>query len=313
MTSRKPGRLVFRSPAHQDAPTQRAGQMGGDRPGRIRAHDPGSSPNLGKARPRAPAERRFWRATRSGRGRERYHEHDFYIRIPAPLKDRLETLARKDGVSLNAWTIRCLERCTALPEIGEHLSEIFATTDTLRSKSAPDDLQSDTLRTMIARMDAQAAKIAWLLGWRGDTLEALSSDGRGHPSTSRGPRPRSITPRFHAKPPHRRGFGRHPSIVAGTYGRWRLPATICVPMLPGMFTVSETEAAAIRTAFDQEGELSAALELRRLFPGITDNALARACARAIAGWQPAPVTPTPVTRSRSGKTRQPGKRTLPRG
>jgi hypothetical protein len=28
----------------------------------------------------------------------------------------------------------------------------------------------------------------------------------------------------------------------------------------------------IRTAFDQGGELSAAVELRRLFPGITDNA-----------------------------------------
>ena len=31
----------------------------------------------------------------------------------------------------------------------------------------------------------------------------------------------------------------------------------------------------IRTAFDQGGELSAAVELRRLFPGITDNAHAR--------------------------------------
>jgi predicted HicB family RNase H-like nuclease len=101
-----------------------------------------------------------------------------YIRVPAPLKDRLETLARKDGVSLNAWTLRCIERCTALPEIGERLSEIFATTDALRSKSAP-DLQPDTLQKMIRQMDAQAVKIAWLLGWRGDALDALSSDGRG--------------------------------------------------------------------------------------------------------------------------------------
>jgi hypothetical protein len=41
-------------------------------------------------------------------------------------------------------------------------------------------------------------------------------------------------------------------------------------------------ATAIRTAFDEGGEPSAAVELRRLFPGITDNAQARECARTIA-------------------------------
>jgi hypothetical protein len=56
-----------------------------------------------------------------------------------------------------------------------------------------------------------------------------------------------------------------------------------------MFVVSEPQAAAIRDAFDQAGELAAALELRRLFPGITDNAEARDCARTITGWKP----PTP--------------------
>ena len=57
-----------------------------------------------------------------------------------------------------------------------------------------------------------------------------------------------------------------------------------------MFVVTEADAAAIRTAFHQEGELSAAIELRRRFPGITDNAKARACARSIAGWTPLPAT-----------------------
>jgi hypothetical protein len=56
-----------------------------------------------------------------------------------------------------------------------------------------------------------------------------------------------------------------------------------------MFTVSESEAAAIREAFERGGELLAAVELRRLFPGITDNEQARACARTIAGWAPLPV------------------------
>ena len=58
-----------------------------------------------------------------------------------------------------------------------------------------------------------------------------------------------------------------------------------------MFCVDASAAAAIRRAFDEGGELSAAVELRRHFPGIVDNANARRCARAIAGWTPkAPLT-----------------------
>ena len=52
-----------------------------------------------------------------------------------------------------------------------------------------------------------------------------------------------------------------------------------------MFVVSEAEAAAIRAIFHQQGEFAAVVELRRLFPGISDNAKARECARTIAGWQ----------------------------
>jgi hypothetical protein len=58
-----------------------------------------------------------------------------------------------------------------------------------------------------------------------------------------------------------------------------------------MFVVTEAEATAIRAAFKQRGEFAAAVELRRLFPGITDNAEARECARAIAAWKPLPVKP----------------------
>ncbi|HXA25185.1 MAG TPA: hypothetical protein VNW90_23115 [Acetobacteraceae bacterium] len=54
-----------------------------------------------------------------------------------------------------------------------------------------------------------------------------------------------------------------------------------------MFVVSEAEAAAIRAAF-QRGELAGAVELRRLFPGITDHDQARECAATIAGWTPLP-------------------------
>src|SRR5450631_1203439 len=76
------------------------------------------------------------------------------------------------------------------------------------------------------------------------------------------------------------------------------------PHAPGMFVVSEAEAAAIRTVFEQRGELSAAIELRRLFPGITDNAQARACARTIAGWKPLSAAPR-RRRSQPGGDRTP--------
>jgi hypothetical protein len=66
----------------------------------------------------------------------------------------------------------------------------------------------------------------------------------------------------------------------------------------GMFVVSEAEAATIRTAFERGGELSAVVELRRLFPGITDNVQARECARTIAGWTPLPAPLRPDRRSR---------------
>ena len=66
-----------------------------------------------------------------------------------------------------------------------------------------------------------------------------------------------------------------------------------------MFCVTEAEAATIRNAFEQEGELSAGIELRRLFPGITDGAKAREMARVIAGWRPVPATRLP--RRRQGR------------
>ena len=53
-----------------------------------------------------------------------------------------------------------------------------------------------------------------------------------------------------------------------------------------MFVVTEADAAAIRAIYERCGEFSAAVELRRRFPGITDNQQAVECARTIAGWKP---------------------------
>lgn len=66
-----------------------------------------------------------------------------------------------------------------------------------------------------------------------------------------------------------------------------------------MFAVDEATADAIRDAFQRSGELAAVVELRRRFPGVSDNEEARRCVRAIAAWQPLPVVRRPPRRSGS--------------
>jgi hypothetical protein len=86
------------------------------------------------------------------------------------------------------------------------------------------------------------------------------------------------------------------------YRRHRACRPRCAPPCYYDVVITEADAAAIREMFHQEAELSAAIELRRRFPGITDNAKARACARTIAGWTPLPEQqPRPVTRLRPRK------------
>jgi hypothetical protein len=68
-----------------------------------------------------------------------------------------------------------------------------------------------------------------------------------------------------------------------------------------MFMVDEAAADAIRRAFTEDGEFAAAVELRRHFPGIVDNAQARQCARTIAGWEPRP-SPDKTARRRKRKS-----------
>ena len=62
-----------------------------------------------------------------------------------------------------------------------------------------------------------------------------------------------------------------------------------------MFTVSDQDAAAIRAAFHDEGELSAIIEIRRRYPGVGDRDQARECVRTIAGWEPLPGPSATVT------------------
>ena len=70
---------------------------------------------------------------------------------------------------------------------------------------------------------------------------------------------------------------------------------------PAMFAVDEAAALAIRQACQDGGELSGMVELRRQFPGITDNARARLCLEVIMSWRP--PMPSPEQGSAPGKAR----------
>ena len=55
-----------------------------------------------------------------------------------------------------------------------------------------------------------------------------------------------------------------------------------------MFAIDDATVLAVRHAFATHGELAAAVELRRHFPGIGDLAWAREVVRMILRWQPIP-------------------------
>ena len=65
-----------------------------------------------------------------------------------------------------------------------------------------------------------------------------------------------------------------------------------------MFSLNENEIASVHSAFVAGGELAAAVELQRLFPGITDLQKARQCALTVLNWaRPASCAPETPARS----------------
>jgi hypothetical protein len=77
------------------------------------------------------------------------------------------------------------------------------------------------------------------------------------------------------------------------------PSIVCA-----MFSVDEATAAAVRQVYEASGELSAVVEFRRHFPGVTNNETARLCVRTIAGWKPLKLPPRPPD-STGGQRRRP--------
>lgn len=95
-----------------------------------------------------------------------------YIRVPAALKDRVEGLARDEGASLNAWAMRCMERCADMRLIECALGEIISTGLALESEPEPGAYAPVVPSEMVNHMHGQAVKIADMLGRDADKLAA---------------------------------------------------------------------------------------------------------------------------------------------
>ena len=113
-----------------------------------------------------------------------------YLRIPSALKDQAESSAKSDGLSVNAWAMRCIERCAQLDEIGARLGEIMQTCQSHRAgfvvpRGGP---------SMLEHVNEQAEEIARLLGWRGKDLENLANNAAHDAATA--------APGFHQRWPH---------------------------------------------------------------------------------------------------------------
>ena len=62
-----------------------------------------------------------------------------------------------------------------------------------------------------------------------------------------------------------------------------------------MFVMSEAEVTTIQDAFSRGGEVSAVVELRRLFPLLANSEHTRSCVRSILAWRPARPRPEQAT------------------
>ncbi len=106
-----------------------------------------------------------------------------YLRVPSSLKDQAESAAKSDGISVNAWAMRCIERCSRLREIGDRLGEIM---QTYRSDRAGCVVPPGG-PNMLEHVNEQAEQIALLLGWSSQDFDTLASHGAvydGWPSPS---------------------------------------------------------------------------------------------------------------------------------
>jgi hypothetical protein len=102
-----------------------------------------------------------------------------YVRMPASLKDRAEEQARDEGVSLNTWTMRCVERCADMRRVGAALGEIHDTWLHIESEPESGAFTESQVREMMNHMHDQAQGIARILGWSAADLDELSTDQAG--------------------------------------------------------------------------------------------------------------------------------------
>jgi hypothetical protein len=94
--------------------------------------------------------------------------------MPATLKSRMEQAAADADQSVNAWAMRCMERCAKMDEIGDCLGEIMQTAQ--QSMSEPDlgAFPNETRAEMLVHVCERTVNAALLLGWDGGQVAELS-------------------------------------------------------------------------------------------------------------------------------------------
>ena len=96
-----------------------------------------------------------------------------YVRVPAALAARASDLAKSDGVSLNAWTMRCVERCAELRVVGELLGDILQTGQALDAEPERGAYSEATVRQMVSHICEQTGVVGRKLGWSAQGLDEL--------------------------------------------------------------------------------------------------------------------------------------------
>jgi predicted HicB family RNase H-like nuclease len=125
---------------------------------------------------------------------EREPEATIYVRVPRSLKDRIAAGAKDDELSVNAWVMRCVERCA-----GRHLGNTMDGAGDLRRAhyiastidTDPDGYTLDQYREAIGRIRTLIAEAWGDLGLpraKGKNLDedvCLYADTLGDPGLSR--------------------------------------------------------------------------------------------------------------------------------
>lgn len=78
-----------------------------------------------------------------------------YLRVPAGLKSNLDQIAKEEGMSLNAWAMKCLERCAQRNRKGEEHWNATETKGAGAKQSTSENVKA-AAKARLAELDSRA-------------------------------------------------------------------------------------------------------------------------------------------------------------